>query len=91
MTKQVAKLWGDGNGRYKEFKVTESDAPFMQTLKYTSHPQYHLLMLTQGKTWRSYHELAIEVGCPVNTVRTRLHRARAKIIKWREAEANKAL
>ncbi len=76
--------------KFTNFKLTEADRPFLDTLKFTSEAQYHVLLRAQQEQRLSYEQIAADLQIPLNTVKTRLHRAREKITKWRakaEAEA----
>ena len=67
-----------GRQRASQFKgmhVLETDEPLLATLK----PKEQAVLLTTG----SYEEQARELGVPVGTVRSRLHRARAKLVALR--------
>src|SRR5258708_1803608 len=68
---------------YKMVKICPSDKPFLILLKIISRPQYDALMLTQQESWTSYKEFAHELQWPVNTFKTRLHRARRRLLEWR--------
>ncbi len=43
------------------------------------------MLATEG-TWRTYQQLSDELGWGINTVKTRLHRARQKICTWRQVD-----
>ena len=74
-------------GQYRVFKVSDSDDPYLTTLFYTNKDQWYALTITQGPEWRSYEECAKQLKIPINTFKTRLHRAKQKIVQWRtEAE-----
>lgn len=69
--------------RFVEFKLTEADRPLLEALKFTSKAQYVVLLHAQQENHLSYVQIAEQLQIPVNTVKTRLHRARQKIVKWR--------
>jgi DNA-directed RNA polymerase specialized sigma24 family protein len=61
--------------QFKGLHVLESDEPLLATLK----PREQAALRTTG----SYDERARQLGVPVGTVRSRLHRARAKLVALR--------
>ncbi len=77
---------------YFSFVLTESDAGHLEALKRINEGQYTVLMHANPVDGKhlSYQQIADQLGIPLNTVKTRLHRARERIARWREkyAEAN---
>jgi DNA-directed RNA polymerase specialized sigma24 family protein len=65
--------------QFKGMHVLESDEPLLATLK----QREQAVLRTTG----SYEDRARKLGVPVGTVRSRLHRARAKLIALRTHEA----
>lgn len=73
-----------------EFKLEESDKPFLGLLKTTNYDQWNVLMevhseledIDQRNT--PYVVVATNLKIKVNTVKSRLSRARHKIIEWRK-------
>ena len=61
--------------QFKGMHVLENDEPLLATLK----PREQTVLRTTG----SYEDRARELGIPVGTVRSRLHRARAKLVALR--------
>lgn len=72
-----------------EFKLKDSDRPFLRLLKNNSPEQFIVLMSVhselEGIDQRNmlYEVVAYDLNIPVNTVKSRLSRARHKILTWR--------
>ena len=64
-----------GASQFKGMHVLETDEPLLATLK----PREQAVLHTTG----SYEDRARELGVPVGTLRSRLHRARAKLLALR--------
>jgi hypothetical protein len=64
-----------GASQFKGMYVLESDEPLLDTLE----PKAQAVLRTTG----SYNERAIVLNVPVGTLRSRLHRARAKLVALR--------
>jgi hypothetical protein len=60
---------------FKGMHVLESDEPLLDTLE----PKEQAVLRTSG----SYEERARELNIPVGTLKSRLHRARAKLVTLR--------
>lgn len=73
----------------KNFTLVDSDLPYLTTLKYSSKHQYELLIYVRNHPQMPYKEIAENLNLKVGTVKTRLHRARLKILEWRTAETLK--
>ena len=69
---------------YRQFTLDDKDKPFLDVLKFTNRKQYDVLMIAQNATWSSYDGFAATLGIPAGTFKSRLNRARAKIMQWRE-------
>ena len=69
--------------RYLQFKMQPGDEAFLDQL---SEGQRQLVT-AEG----SYQELAARFNLPLGTVRSRLHRARARITQLREGRSDDAL
>lgn len=67
----------------KYFVLKGTDSPYLTVLKYRSPKQYEVLIHVRDHPEQTYGEVAKALDCPVNTVKTRLHRARLKIHEWR--------
>ena len=61
--------------QFKGMHVLESDEPLLDTLE----PKEQAVLRTSG----SYEERARELNIPVGTLKSRLHRARAKLVTLR--------
>jgi DNA-directed RNA polymerase specialized sigma24 family protein len=61
--------------QFKGTHLLESDEPLLAALK----PEEQAVLLTDG----SYEDRAKELNVPVGTLRSRLHRARAKLVALR--------
>ena len=61
--------------QFKGMHVLESDEPLLATLKLKKQA----VLRTTG----SYEDRATQLGVPVGTLRSRLHRARAKLVALR--------
>ena len=61
--------------QFKGMYVLETDEPLLATLK----PREQAVLRTTG----SYEDRARALGVPVGTLRSRLHRARAKLVALR--------
>ena len=64
-----------GATKLKGMHVLETDEPLLATLK----PREQAVLHTTG----SYEDRARKLGVPVGTLRSRLHRARAKLVALR--------
>jgi hypothetical protein len=56
--------------------IQESDGPLIETLPIT----YQIILRAKG----SYAKMAADLGMPIGTVRSRLHRARKALLEGRE-------
>ena len=65
--------------QFKGMHVLETDEPLLAILE----PKEQTVLRTTG----SYEDRARELGIPIGTVRSRLHRARAKLVALRTHEA----
>jgi RNA polymerase sigma-70 factor (ECF subfamily) len=54
-------------------------------------PEQRAVIALRYEAGLSYEEIARALDIPVNTVRTHLHRAKARLRKWREAEGDDGL
>ena len=72
------------NHRY--FVLKGTDSPYLTVLKYRSEKQYEVLIYLRDHPGLSYGDLAKALNAPVNTIKTRLHRARIKIQEWRTVD-----
>ncbi len=68
------------------FFLKGADAPYITALKFVSIHQYEVLLYVRDNPDTSYKKGAKELGIPIGTFKTRLHRARQKIKNWREAQ-----
>jgi len=73
------------------FFLKGTDVPFITALKFIAKPQYEVLIYVRDNPEMPYKEGAKQFGIPVGTFKTRLHRARQKILEWRRLEAQKPL
>jgi DNA-directed RNA polymerase specialized sigma24 family protein len=64
-----------GASQFKGMYVLETDEPLLATLQ----PREQAVLRTTG----SYEDRATQLGVPVGTVRSRLHRARAMLVALR--------
>lgn len=64
------------------FQLTGDDAA-----AYAKLPLHHLRVLSAFEKGGTYASIANDLGIPIGTVRSRLHRARAKIIAARPASS----
>lgn len=76
-----------GEWGYTPFKLEESDKPYLTALKFTCPQQYEALMAVSEELTLTYEQIAVQLKCPVNTLKTRTHRARSKIKAWRKEHA----
>lgn len=67
-----------------KFELQAGDTPFLMLLQIQSQPQLDVLIAFHTTPPTSYQTIATDLAIPVNTVRTRLHRARQKILEWRK-------
>jgi DNA-directed RNA polymerase specialized sigma24 family protein len=67
----------------KVFVLMGTDSPYLTVLKSESPKQYEVLIHIRDHPEHEYSEVAAALGIPVNTVKTRLHRARQRILEWR--------
>ena len=67
----------------ERFFLKGTDAPYITALKFVSKPQYEVLIFIRDNPGTSYVKGAKEFGIPIGTFKTRLHRARSKIVEWR--------
>jgi hypothetical protein len=72
--------------RTKRFKLTERDETYLATLKRTAHMQYVALILYEKNPDIKMYTIAHNLGIPEETVKSRIYRAREKIIAWRKAD-----
>lgn len=63
-----------------DFKLLPTDAAFIEML-----PQRMQRVLALSD--RSYADIAAEIGCPLGTIKSRLNRARSRVLKLREEAA----
>lgn len=68
------------------FSILETDAGAIRALRYFNENQHNLLVAAYRDPRPSYKELATEFSIPLNTVKTRLNRAKLRIIGWRKGE-----
>lgn len=73
----------------RRFHLKSMDAPYVTALKFVSKPQYDVLIYVRDNPELPYMEGAKVMGVPINTFKTRLHRARVKILKWRSMDTLK--
>lgn len=73
----------------ERFFLKGADAPFITALKFIAKPQYEILIYVRDNPEMPYKEGAKHFNIPVGTFKTRLHRARQKILEWRRLEATK--
>lgn len=66
------------------FKLTDADGPHLNKLKKLSQNQYDLLLNSEVTPRMTYDELVFHFGVPVGTVKSRLYRAKQRIIKFRK-------
>lgn len=79
MAKEVFKL------------MFEDEAERLERLFYLSKPQWEVLTrFHKGVDEPSHLQIASELNIPIGTVKSRLSRARDRIIKWRAEDALKA-
>lgn len=72
-------------------KLKVSDEPFVERLKSVSPTQHAVLSLYHTGAYTTYDKIAEELNIASGTVRSRLYRAREKIVRWRkEAKVNDA-
>jgi hypothetical protein len=76
------------NHIYRQFNLDDQDQPFLDVLKFTNRHQYDALLIAQNPTWSSYDDFAATLGIPVGTLKSRLSRARTKIMQWRTERDN---
>lgn len=76
-----------GRSVWYTFELEDTDAAFVEALRLVSPKQHALLVAAHRADQPSYVQLAEELGLPQGTVKSRLHRARAKILKWRKNAA----
>lgn len=72
-----------------EFRLEESDRPFLPLLRSSSPDQFNVLMGVHSELEgiqdnTAYIVVAHNLRIPLNTVKSRLNRARYKIINWRK-------
>lgn len=73
-----------------EFRLEESDRPFLTLLKVNHFDQWNVLMEVHSELEgidqlnMPYDVVADNLKIPLNTVKSRLNRARYKIINWRK-------
>ena len=67
-----------------KFKLKDEDKPFLKLLQLQSPSQLDVLIAFHTEPPTSYETVATELAIPVNTVKTRLYRARQKILGWRK-------
>lgn len=72
------------------FELAPKDERYLETLRLVNRAQYDVLMATHIPDRLSNQKVAVQLGIPLNTVKTRLHRARLKISKWRMADGIKS-
>ena len=70
----------------ERFFLKGADVPFITALKFIAKPQYEILIYVRDNPEMPYKEGAKHFGIPVGTFKTRLHRARQKILEWRISE-----
>lgn len=66
-----------------DLKLRPEDKEFLYCLMISSINQYRVIIAVKDNPEKSNSTLAAEMGIPLNTFKTRLHRAREKITKWR--------
>jgi hypothetical protein len=76
------------NRVYRQFVLDDQDQPFLDVLKFTNRQQYDALLIAQNPIWSSYDDFAATLGIPVGTFKSRLSRAREKIMQWRTERDN---
>jgi RNA polymerase sigma-70 factor (ECF subfamily) len=69
----------------RDFTFQPSDAPHIARLS-----KRHAECLALSRGGASYEAMAISLGIPVGTVKSRVHRARAKIVRLRAKAAEAA-
>jgi DNA-directed RNA polymerase specialized sigma24 family protein len=67
--------------RLKGLQILPADLATVAALS-----KQHATVLSAFETHKSYEAMAAEMGLPVGTVKSRLHRARAKLIAKRPQE-----
>lgn len=71
-----------------DFKLEETDQPYLIKLAVWSERQHNLLLASARNPRPSYTDLSIEFAVPLGTVKSRLNRARQRITKWRKEQAS---
>jgi len=74
------------NRNKKYFVLKGTDSPYLTVLKYRSPKQYEVLLYVRDHPDQTYGEVAKLLNIPTGTVKTRLHRARLKILEWRTVD-----
>lgn len=72
-----------------DFKLTIEDDEYLARLKIYSRPQFDVMHMFYCLKTETYEAIASALGIPVGTVKSRLSRARSKIVKWRAEVALK--
>lgn len=78
-----------GDWGYIPFKLEAADEKYLTALKLTSPHQHTAILAADEELRLTYEELSVQLGWSINTFKTRLHRARAKVLKWRAEDAKK--
>lgn len=68
------------------FSILETDAGIIRALRFFNEDQHNILVAAYRDPRPSYKELAAEFSIPLNTVKTRLNRAKLRIVGWRKGE-----
>lgn len=63
--------------------LNPSDEPHLTKLKSIAPDQHLVLLKYLSAPYPTYGHIAAELGWPIGTVRSRINRARTKIVQWR--------
>jgi DNA-directed RNA polymerase specialized sigma24 family protein len=67
--------------RFQDFKVTDADAPLIDRMK----PEHREVLRATGK----YEEIAANLRLSVGTVKSRINRARHRLVRMRAEQAGR--
>jgi len=70
----------------KRFVLRVTDGPYLLKLKTWSPKQYEVLTYLRDHPENTYAMISKQLNVPVNTIKTRLYRARMKIMEYRIAD-----
>lgn len=73
----------------EKFHLLDTDTSLLITLRFTARDQYDLLVAAYRQPRPTYAKLAEELQIPINTVRSKLSRAKSKILAWRKIAMEK--